>query len=486
MTPGTKQFAPRPYQRPIIDYIAENQRCAIWASMGAGKTVSVLTALTEIDFLEGDVFPALIIAPLRVARTTWPDEVQKWAHLNHLRVRPIVGSVADRRHAVQGPADIYTINYEQLPWLVEHFGARWPFKTVVADESTKLKGLRVSVQTSPAGRQFLRCGGGTERAKSLAQMVYGGATRRFIELTGTPSPNGLQDLWGQAWFLDQGKRLGNSYSDFSDRWFRTDRSGYGLKPFEHTQGEIEQRLSDICLTIDMRDYIDLKEPVVVPVYVDLGKKAMEFYKQMEKEMFIKLAETERTAEAVNAAAKTNKCLQLANGAIYLDPDADGDQHPKAKDWEPVHDAKLDALEDIVEEASGMPVLVAFHFKSDLARLRKRFLKGRVLDSNPKTIEEWNRGEIPVLFAHPASCGHGLNLQDGGNILVYFAHWWNLEERMQILERIGPARQFQAGYDRPVYVYNIIARDTVDELVIERTTSKREVQDILLDAMKGKG
>jgi SNF2 family DNA or RNA helicase len=187
---------------------------------------------------------------------------------------------------------------------------------------------------------------------------------------------------------------------------------------------------------------------------------------------------EHDVEAFGAAARTIKCLQIANGAAYV-----GETNEQ---WKDLHDAKLEALDSIVEEAAGAPVLVAYHFKSDLARLQRAFPKGRVLDSDPDTIQRWNKGQIPVLFAHPASAGHGLNLQDGGNILVYFGPWWNLEERMQILERIGPTRQMQAGYDRPVFVHNIIARDTVDEMVIERTETKREVQDILLDAMKRKG
>jgi SNF2 family DNA or RNA helicase len=202
---------------------------------------------------------------------------------------------------------------------------------------------------------------------------------------------------------------------------------------------------------------------------------------MEKDLFMQFDGHE--IEAFNAAAKTQKLLQLASGAVYIDPEADSDYHPKSKEWREVHDAKLQVLEDILEEAAGMPVLVAYHFKSDLARLLRTFPKGRVLDSDPNTIRDWNEGKIPVLFAHPASAGHGLNLQDGGNILVYFSHDWNLETRMQILERIGPVRQMQAGYKRPVFVYNIIARDTVDEMVIARVEGKATIQELFLQAMK---
>lgn len=461
----TRAFIPRAYQAPVIDHICEIERSGLWVPMGGGKTVSVLTAATHLDLVE-PVYPMLVIAPLRVATTTWPDEVTKWEHLRGLRVQPITGSMAARRNALRTRAEIYTINYENLPWLVETLGADWPFHTVVADESTKLKGFRLRR--------------GSVRAQALAKVAHK-RVGRFIELTGTPSPNGLQDLWGQAWFLDQGARLGRSYQAFIDRWFQSVRVGADphavqIKPMPFAQEQIQDRLRDICLSIDVARYLDIREPVVNVIRVDLPDAARQMYRDMEREMFLQLGDSE--VEAFNAAGKTLKCLQLASGAIYKDD--------SCTNFAEVHDAKLQALESIVEEAAGMPVLVAYHFKHDLARLQRAFPRGRALDADPATIRDWNAGKIPLLFAHPASAGHGLNLQDGGNILVMFSHWWNLEEFQQIVERIGPTRQAQAGHDRPVFIHHIVAADTVDELVMARRESKREVQDLLMEALRKKG
>lgn len=454
-----KDYTPHPYQQFIREHIHTVPRNAVWAGMGMGKTVSTLTAIDDLSLVE-DVYPALVAAPLRVARSTWPDEAQKWNHLRNVSVMPVVGTEAERRMALRHDANVFTVNYENIPWLVDHYGDKWPFKTFVSDESTRLKNFR------------LRQGG--VRARSLGRVAHT-KIKRFIELTGTPSPNGLADLWGQAWFLDAGHRLGRTHTAFKQRWFQSSPDGYGSVALPFAQEQIQDALRDLCLTVDPKDWFDLDEPIVRPVYVDLPAKVRVKYREMEREMFTQIEE--HSVEAFNAASRTMKCLQLANGAIYTDDKGN---------WKEVHDEKIQALDSIVSEAAGAPVLVAYHFKSDLARLLRAFPKGRVLDSSPQTIRDWNTGRIPVLFAHPASAGHGLNLQDGGNILVYFGHWWNLEERMQILERIGPMRQKQAGHNRPVWVYNIVARDTVDEDVIERCESKREVQDILLDAMKRRG
>lgn len=453
-------FTPRPYQKLMIDQMLENSRCATWAGMGMGKTVSALTAMETFQLI--DDRPVLVLAPLRVATTTWPDEARKWAHLRHLHVVPIVGNENQRRAALRQDANIFTTNYEQLPWLVEQYKTRaWPFARVIPDESTKLKGFRL--------RQ------GTQRAKALAQVAHT-KVQYMNELTGTPSPNGLMDLWGQIWFLDKGERLGRTFDAFKQRWFRAKYDGFGVEALGHAQVEIQGLLRDLCLTIEAKDWFDLREPIVNNIYVDLPAKARALYEDMEKRMFMELAGHE--VEAFGAAARTVKCLQIANGAAYVGE--------TSSEWRDIHDAKLDALDEVIEEACGMPVLVAYNFKSDLARLLKAFPKGRKLDSDPQTIKDWNAGKIPVLFAHPASAGHGLNLQDGGNILVFFGHDWNLENRLQIIERIGPTRQMQAGHDRPMFIHNIIAKDTIDELILQRVETKREVQDLLLAAMKIKG
>ncbi|MBG6243626.1 MAG: DEAD/DEAH box helicase, partial [Candidatus Symbiopectobacterium sp. Dall1.0] len=248
-----------------------------------------------------------------------------------------------------------------------------------------------------------------------------------------------------------------------------------LEPFPHSQDEIQRALADVTVSLDATDWFDIEEPIHNVIRVQMPAKARQQYQEMEKQMFLELDSTD--IEAQNAAAKTVKCLQIASGAIYTDG---------AGTWSEIHDAKLQALDSILAEAAGAPVLVAYHFKSDLARLLKAFPKGKPLDSDPQTLRDWNAGKIPVLFAHPASAGHGLNMQDGGNILVFFSHWWDLEQYQQIIERIGPTRQIQAGHNRPVFIHHIIAADTVDELVMQRRDSKREVQDILLEAMKKRG
>jgi len=477
-----RPFTPRAYQAMIIDAIVDNLRFAVWAGMGTGKTVSTLTAIAAIQLAEEGA--VLVCAPLRVAQSTWPDEAQKWEHLAGLEVTPIVGTQTERRNALldayRKQSGVYTINYENIPWLIEEaklMGKALPFTMIVADESTKLKGFRGTEQVSKTGKEFVRKGG-SERASALAKLTFKSGMR-FVELTGTPSPNGLQDLWGQVWFLDKGRRLGRSFSAFTQRWFRAGYTGYGVEPLPHAQAEIQEAVRDICITIDAKDWFDLKDPIVNTIYVDLPPPARKLYQRMEQEMFMEIANAP-PVEAANAADRTMKCLQLANGAVYVGEDDD-------RRWEHVHDVKIQALQEVVEEAAGMPVLVAYHFKSDLERLLKAFPKvGRHLDQDPQTIRDWNAGKIRVLFAHPASAGHGLSLQDGGNILVFFGHNWNLEEFQQMIERIGPTRQMQAGHDRPVFIHHIVARDTVDEVVMQRRESKRAVQDLLLDYMKVKG
>lgn len=455
-----REFNPRTYQDLALDHFLGQPRSALWMPMGSGKSVTTLTGLVHLSLAQ-DCFPALVIAPRRVAQSTWPDEVTKWKHLHALRVSVVIGTAQERRQALRTPAEIYTINYENLPWLIETLAGKWPFRTVVPDEASRLKGFRL--------RQ------GSKRAQALARVAH--LTPWFLELTGTPAPNGLIDLWGQAWFLDKGVRLGRSFDAFKSRWFQSvqvgeDRFAVRLDPLPFAREQIEDRLRDLCLSVDLKDHLDIQEPIVSTIKVELPAKARKLYQDMEREMFLQIGESE--VEAFNAASKTMKCLQLANGAIYTD------EHGT---WAEVHNAKIEALESIVEEAAGMPVLVAYHFKSDLVRLLKAFPQGRHLDQNPQTIRDWNAGKIPVLFAHPQSAGHGLNLQDGGNILAVFGHNWNLEEYQQIIERIGPVRQFQAGHDRPVFIYHIVAADTIDEVVMARRESKREVQDLLLEAMK---
>lgn len=452
------KFTPRPYQRQIIKAITENERVGVWAAMGLGKTSATLAALDLLSLVEPG--PVLVLAPLRVAQSTWPDEVKKWDDFAHLKVSVIAGNIRQRWKALDTDADIFTMNYEQLPWLVKELGDRWPFTIVVADEATKLKGFRLNQ--------------GGQRARALGKVAWS-KVNRFIELSGTPAPNGLVDLWGQIWFLDKGQRLGKNYGAFADRFFHQVPMPDGwtmLKPRAFADEAIHTALSDICYSLEAKDWFDLQAPIVNRLEVELPKAARKIYDDLQREAFALIGQTEVTA--TTAATLTLKCLQATSGAVYVDGH---------NNWEELHNAKLEALESIVEEAAGMPVLVAYHFKSDLVRLKKRFPAARELDKDPQTITDWNAGKIKMLLAHPASAGHGLNLQHGGNILVFFTLWWDLEQHQQIIERIGPTRQAQSGYDRPVYIHHIVARGTVDELVLDRLTSKREVQDVLMEAMK---
>ncbi|MGG2143923.1 SNF2-related protein [Symbiopectobacterium sp. RP] len=461
----TKPYTPRPYQELITNFLINNPRCNVWAGMGMGKTVATLTTLEDLFMCGAETQPVLVLAPLRVARSTWPDEANKWSHLRNIEIQPIMGSVKERLAALTNSnASVFTTNYDNLVWLVETLGERWPFASVIGDESTRLKSFRLR--------------GGGKRAAALGKVAHK-HVHRWGNLTGTPAPNGLVDLWGQAWFVDQGQRLGRTYGAFTSRWFNAiqfpGQSWTKLEPFPHSQDEIQAALRDVTISLDAADWFVIEEPIHNVIRVEMPPKARQQYQEMEKEMFLELDGD--GIEAPNTAAKTVKCLQIASGAIYTDDKGT---------WSEIHDAKLQALESVIAESGGMPVLVAYHFKSDLARLLKAFPKGKQLDSDPQTLRDWNAGKIPVLFAHPASAGHGLNLQDGGNILVFFSHWWDLEQYQQIIERIGPTRQIQAGHNRPVFIHHIIAADTVDELVMERRDSKRNVQDILLDAMKQRG
>lgn len=467
MTSSRKVYTPRPYAAMATDFLASTPRALLAARMGMGKTSICMTLLNTLYTVVGQTEPTLVLAPKLVAQSTWPDELEKWEHLRGLEIAVAVGTPAERAAALRKDVPIVTINYDNLPWLIDHMKGKWPWRRVIPDESTRLKSFRVKQ--------------GGVQAQALGRVAWLPQVKEWWSLSGTPAPNGLKDLWGQAWFLDQGLRLGRSYSAFEDRWFAYKRIKDALthkievKPIimPFAQEQIQSALKDICLTLDPKDWFDLDDPIVVPVPVHLPRGARKHYDDMEKEMFTQLEGFD--IEAFGQAGKTMKCLQCANGAMYVDK--------TATEWREVHDAKLQALESIVSEAAGAPVLVAYHFKSDLARLQRAFPQGRKLDGSTRMQKEWNAGAIPVMFAHPASMGHGLNLQDGGNILVFFGHWWDLEKHDQVIERIGPMRQFQSGNDRAVFIYYIVAVDTVDEVVIARHSTKRATQDLFLEYMK---
>lgn len=467
----------RPYQNMMIDWVVEHPKCAVWAFMGAGKTVSTLTAIDRLDLSGSLDKPTLIVAPLRVAKDVWPNEPAEWGHLQHLKVVPIVGSATDRTDALHKKASIYTVNFENLEWLIEAWGIHWPYGMIVIDEATKLKSLRANIRENAGGTKWIQ-GDGGKRAKALLKAVYQHKTERFVELSGTPSPNGLADLWGQSFFLDYGRRLGRVFDAFQSRWFRPSPTGFGYEPVASAQAEIQDKLRDICLSLKSEDWFPVDEPIVTPIYVTLPPLARKQYREMEKQLYTEILET--PLEAFNAGARTQKLLQMAAGAAYTGHADD----PGERKWITVHDEKLDALEEIFEECAGEPLLVAYHFKSDLERILKRFKKyARHLDNKSQTILDWNAGKIRMLCAHPASAGHGLNLQHGGSRLVYFTSSWNYEQDSQVLERIGPVRQAQSGYNRNVFVWRIIASKTADEDVQDNLASKGSIQDALMTGMR---
>lgn len=461
-----------PYQALITDRILEQKRTNIFVPMGLGKTRATLKALDVLQLI--DAHPALILAPYRVANSTWPGEARKWDDLSGISVLPLLGTADERKQALRQDSPVYSINFDNLPWLAEQFAGRpWPFRTVVADESTRLKNFRTKQ--------------GGKRASAIGALAHS-QIDRWVNLTGTPAPNGLRDLWGQTWFVDKGERLGHSYTAFEQRWFhhysesQPTKDGKWtfkvpiVKPMEHAEREIHARLLDVSMSLNAKDWFDLQEPVVREIKVQLPPRARSLYRQMEKKMFMELDGI--GVEALNAASKTNYCLQVAAGFAYVDDEGG---------WHDIHQAKIDALQSVIEEAAGASILVSYWFKASLQHLQRAFPKGRVLDKNPQTIDDWNAGRIPLLFANPKSAGHGINMAEGGHIIAIYGDWWDFEAHDQILERLGPVRQAQLGpgKEQVVMIYPIIAEDTIDEVVQERHRSKRSTQDLLMAYMKAK-
>ena len=469
MSSSRKAYSPRPFAPLAMAHMRERPRCALWAKPGMGKTILTLTHLDILHRVWGESAPTLVLAPLRVARDGWAKESAKWQHLAGLEVVPIIGTVPERRKALRqlGRAPVFTTNFEQLPWLIQELGDRWPFRQVVADEATKLKGFRVKQ--------------GTQRAQALGRVAHK-LVHTFIELTGTPSPNGLKDLWGQLWFLDQGERLGRTYSAFEERWFAYKRvqdaisKKVEIKPviMPFAQREIMERVKDLCLTLDPKDYFDLRDPVVNVIEVDLPPSAKLRYRELERDLFTQLQPL-ANVEVFNAAGLSNKCRQLANGAAYV---AEGT-------WVQVHGEKLDALQELMDETGDAPLLVAYEFRFDQEMIQQRWPDAIDLATR-EGMARAMRGEGKLWLGHPASMGHGVDgLQEHCCDVVFFGQTWNLEYHDQIIERVGPMRQMQAGKDRPTFIHYIVTRGTVDEAVLSRRDGKRSVQDILLEYMKVK-
>lgn len=448
-------FTPYPHQVAGIDWIIERPACALFWGMGTGKTVTTLTAVNRLLFDLMEDGPVLVIAPKRVAENTWSKEADKWEHLNHLRVEKIMGGKEKRLAALRDlTADVYVINRENVVWLVETctkgYPGGWPFPIVVIDELSSFKSA------------------GAKRWKALRRVR--GRIRRLIGLTGTPRPNGLEDLWPEVYLLDQGERLGRTLTAFRSKYLIPEKMNghivYSYRPKEGTEAEAYDRLSDICMSIRKEDVLSLPGQIYEDVVLDAPPALLKQYKQFERDMVLDCLDEDGEIVAGTAAALTNKLLQFANGAIY---DMDGKVHE-------LHTIKLDALEELLEAAGGDPVLVLYAYQHDADRIRQR-IACRALDT-PDDIDAWNRGEIPVALAHPASIGHGLNLQDGGHIIVWFSVTWSLELYQQANERLN-----RPGQKNVCRIYHLILNGTHDRRVLEALRRKENGQNGALEALR---
>ena len=443
-------FTPYPHQLAGIDWIQNRPACALFWGMGTGKTVTTLTAIDRLLYDNLEAGPVLVIAPKRVAENTWSKETAKWEHLQHLRVVKIMGTAKQRMDALSTPADVYVINRENVVWLVDTVGKYWPFPIVVIDELSSFKS------------------GQAKRFKALRRVR--GRIRRLIGLTGTPRPNGLEDLWPEVYLLDQGERLGRTLSAFRACYLVPEKMNghivYSYRPRDGAEAEVYDKLSDICMSIRKEDVLSLPGQIYEDVVLDAPAALLKKYKQFERDKVMECLDAEGEIVAGTAAALTNKLLQYANGAIY---DMDGQVHH-------IHDIKLDALEEMVEAAGGDPVLVLYAYKHDADRIRQR-IKCRALDT-PEDMDAWNRGEIPVALAHPASIGHGLNLQDGGHILIWFGLPWSLELYQQANERLN-----RPGQKHVCRIYHLILAGTHDSRVLTSLNNKDKGQAAAIEALR---
>lgn len=433
------------YQHNAVTFIKEKKRCFLCIDMGLGKTVSTLTAIKDLSDSFA-VSKVLVVSPLRVATSVWPKEPSNWQHLKDMRVSVVTGSERQRLAALQADADIYSINRENVVWLVEHYKKKWPFDCVVIDESSSFK--------NPSAKRF----------RALKRVLP--FTEYMVLLTGTPSPNSLLDLWPQCYLVDYGMALGRTVTGYKQRFFEQDYMGYNYTIREGVADKIHNLIRPFTLSMSAKDYLELPERIDLVEKVQLPKRTLADYAEFEKELLLEIDDDE--IEAINAAALANKLLQWCNGAIYTD---------EQRNWKELHTAKLDALAEIIE-CNDESILVAYNYKTDLARLCERFPNAVALDKDPETIERWNRGEIKLLLAHPASAGHGLNLQKGGSLAVWFGLNWSLELYQQF-----NARLHRQGQEKPVRIIHLVAEGCIDERVMRVIESKDLTQRALLDALK---
>lgn len=450
-------FKPHAYQQHCIDRILEVKKIGLFLDMGLGKTVTTLTAIRELKYNRFLVRKVLVIAPKKVAEGTWTKEKDKWEHTRILRVSPVLGSQAKRIRALNTPADIYIINRENVCWLVDYYRNSWPFDMVVIDESSSFK--------SHTAKRF----------KALAGM--GSHIERLVELTGTPSPNGLEDLWSQVFLLDGGERLGKRYTQFRERYFDPGERGnnviYSYKAKPGSEQSILDKISDICISMKAEDYLQLPDITYHQIPVILDPKAEKAYRELERKMVLELPEDEEEISVTSAAALSNKLLQLANGALY---DDDHQVHE-------IHSCKLEAFLELIESLQGKPALVFYNFQHDRQRILKALEKSSLRIRELKTTkdeDDWNAGKIDILLTHPASSAYGLNLQQGGNHVVWFGLTWNYELYTQANKRLH-----RQGQKEKVIIHHLVCSGTRDEDVMQALERKDDVQNWVMQSLKAR-
>lgn len=452
------KFTPHEYQKFCIQKILDVKKVGIWQDMGLGKTVTTLTAVKELKYNRFQVCKVLVIAPKKVAEGTWTKEAAKWDHTKMLRVSPVLGSQAKRIRALNTPADLYVINRENVCWLVDYYRNAWPFDMVVIDESSSFK--------SHSAKRFKALAGISSRIS------------RMVELTGTPSPNGLADLWSQVYLLDGGERLGKRYSQFRERYFQPDKRGadgmvYSYEAKPGTEESILAKISDICISMKAEDYLELPDLTYHEVPVELDKKSWKAYQDLERKMILELPEDDELISVTSAAALSNKLLQLANGAVY---DEDRQVHE-------VHDCKIEAFLELVESLQGKPVLVFYNYQHDRERILKALAKSELRIRELKTTQDeddWNAGRIDILLTHPASSAYGLNLQQGGNHVIWFGLTWNYELYTQANKRLH-----RQGQVNKVIIHHLVSTGTRDEDVMTALKRKDDVQNWVMESLKAR-
>lgn len=451
------EFKPHDYQKHCIDKIITTKKLGLFLDMGLGKTVTTLTAVKELKYNRFEVRKVLVIAPKKVAEGTWSREADKWDHTKMLRVSPVLGSQAKRIKALNTLADIYIINRENVCWLVDYYKNDWPFDMVVVDESSSFKSHKA------------------KRFKSLSSVS--GHIERMVLLTGTPSPNSLADLWGQVYLLDGGQRLEKRYTHFREKYFDPgQRNGYVVFNYNAKPGSenaILSRISDICISMKASDYLQLPDVVDHEIPVVLDSKAAKAYYELEKQMVLQLPEDDEEISVASAAALSTKLLQLANGAVY------DDDH----NYYEVHNCKIDAFLELIESLQGKPALVFYNFQHDKARILKALEKSKLRVRELKTAADedaWNNHAVDILLAHPASSAYGLNLQDGGNHVIWFGLTWNYEQYTQ-----ANARLHRQGQTEKVIIHHLICSGTRDEDVMQALKRKEDVQEWVMQSLKAR-